>query len=189
MRIDAYTHFFPKKFFDMLGEAAADYPDMGKRVRSLPALYDLDVRKRIVDGHKDYQQILAYPQPPIEKFAKTGADIDAFCRVINDGFAELIAKEKDHFPGWVAHVSLAAPDAGDLHHLVEELLREEMRVGVDAHQSSPVMLGGGLGGRWVGCPGGQPWIVALLSRRLAGVHARAARPATRRAEAFPRQCG
>jgi aminocarboxymuconate-semialdehyde decarboxylase len=112
MRIDAYTHFFPKKFFDMLGEAAADYPDMGKRVRSLPALYDLDVRKRIVEGHKDYQQILAYPQPPIEKFAKTGADIDAFCRVINDGFAELVAKEKDHFPGWVAHVSLAAPDAG-----------------------------------------------------------------------------
>jgi len=112
MRIDAYTHFFPKKFFDMLGEVAADYPDMGKRVRSLPALYDLDVRKKIVDGHKDYQQILAYPQPPIEKFAKTGADIDAFCRVINDGFAELVAKEKDHFPGWVAHVSLAAPDAG-----------------------------------------------------------------------------
>ena len=112
MRIDAYTHFFPKKFFDMLGEVAADYPDMGKRVRSLPALYDLDVRKKIVDGHNDYQQILAYPQPPIEKFAKTGADIDAFCRVINDGFAELVAKEKDHFPGWVAHVSLAAPDAG-----------------------------------------------------------------------------
>ena len=38
MRIDAYTHFFPKKFFDMLGDAAADYPDMGKRVRSLPLL-------------------------------------------------------------------------------------------------------------------------------------------------------
>ena len=112
MRIDAYTHFFPKKFFDMLGEAAADYPDMGKRVRSLPALYDLDVRKKIVDGHNDYQQILAYPQPPIEKFAKSGADIDAFCRVINDGFAELVAKEKDNFTGWVAHVSLAAPDAG-----------------------------------------------------------------------------
>jgi uncharacterized protein len=112
MRIDAYTHFFPKKFFDVLGEAAADYPDMGKRVRSLPALYDLDVRKKIVDGHKDYQQILAYPQPPIEKFAKSAADIDAFCRVINDGFAELVTKEKDHFPGWVAHVSLAAPDAG-----------------------------------------------------------------------------
>ena len=112
MRIDAYTHFFPKKFFDMLDDVAADYKDMGKRVRSLPALYDLDVRKKIVDGHKDYQQILSYPQPPIEKFAKTPAHIDQFCRMINDGFAELCAKEKDHFPGWVAHVSLAAPDAG-----------------------------------------------------------------------------
>ncbi len=85
---------------------------MGKRVRSLPALYDLDFRKKIVDGHKDYQQILSYPQPPIEKFAKSPADIDAFIRIINDGFAELIDKERDHFPGWVAQISLAAPDAG-----------------------------------------------------------------------------
>ena len=76
MRIDAYTHFFPKKFFDKMQEVAGDYKDMGKRVRSLPALYDLDFRKKIVDGHKDYQQILSYPQPPIEKFAKNPADID-----------------------------------------------------------------------------------------------------------------
>jgi uncharacterized protein len=112
MRIDAYTHFFPKKFFDKLDDIASDYKDMGKRVRSLPALYDLDVRKKIVDGHKDYQQILSYTQPPIELIAKTPAQIDEFCRIINDGFAELIAKEKDHFPGWVAQVSLAAADAG-----------------------------------------------------------------------------
>ena len=112
MRIDAYTHFFPKKFFDRLAEVASDYRDMGKRVRSLPALYDLDVRKKIVDGHRDYQQILSYPQPPIEKFARSPAHIDEFCRMINDGFAELCEKEKDHFPGWVGHVSLAAADAG-----------------------------------------------------------------------------
>ena len=112
MRVDAYTHFFPQKFFDKLNEVAGNYKDMGKRVRSLPALFDLDVRKKIVDGHKDYQQILSYPQPPIEKFAKTPKDIDEFCRIINDGFAELTAKEKDRFPGWVAQVSLEAADAG-----------------------------------------------------------------------------
>ncbi len=112
MRLDAYTHFFPKKFFDKLNEVAGDYKDMGKRIRSLPALFDLDARKKIVDQHKDYQQVLSYPQPPIEKFAKTPADIDEFCRIINDGFAELCAKEKDHFPYWVAHLSLAARDAG-----------------------------------------------------------------------------
>lgn len=53
MRIDAYTHFFPKRFFDELQEVAGDYKNMGKRVRSLPALFDLDHRKRIVDGFED----------------------------------------------------------------------------------------------------------------------------------------
>ena len=45
MRIDAYTHFFPKKFFDKMQDVAGDYKDMGKRVRSLPALFDLEHRK------------------------------------------------------------------------------------------------------------------------------------------------
>ena len=65
-----------------------------------PALHDLDVRKKIVDGHKDYAQILSYSQPAIEDIAKTPAQINEFCRMINDGFAELCAKEADHFPGW-----------------------------------------------------------------------------------------
>ena len=112
MRIDAYTHFFPKKFFDKMQEVAGDYKDMGKRVRSLPALFDLEHRKKLVDGFKDYRQILSYPQPPVETFAKTPAQIDELIRLINDGFAELCAKERDHFPGWVAQISLDAPDAG-----------------------------------------------------------------------------
>ena len=29
MRIDAYTHFFPQKFFEKLNEVAGDYKDMG----------------------------------------------------------------------------------------------------------------------------------------------------------------
>ncbi|HEX3502315.1 MAG TPA: amidohydrolase family protein, partial [Xanthobacteraceae bacterium] len=33
-------------------------------------------------------------------------------RIINDGFAELCAANRDHFPAFVAQVSLAAPDAG-----------------------------------------------------------------------------
>src|ERR1700682_6845263 len=85
---------------------------LGKRLPSRPAVFDIDVRKKIVDGHKDYQQILSYPQPPIERFAKTPKDIDEFCKIINDGFVELCAKEKDDFPGWVAQVSLAELDAG-----------------------------------------------------------------------------
>ncbi|HEV3184813.1 MAG TPA: amidohydrolase family protein [Xanthobacteraceae bacterium] len=112
MRVDAYTHFFPRRFFAKLMEIAGDYKDMGKRVQLIPVLHDLDQRKKLVDGFKDYQQILSYPQPPIETFAKSPAQIDELIRMLNDGFAELCAAERDHFPGWVAQISLDAPDAG-----------------------------------------------------------------------------
>ena len=110
MRIDAWTHFFPKRFFDKLQDLAVR--DMGKRVRSIPALFDLDVRKKIVDGFPDYAQILSYPQPPLEIIARTAAELDELARMINDGFAELCAKERHHFPGWLAQVPVGAPDAG-----------------------------------------------------------------------------
>jgi aminocarboxymuconate-semialdehyde decarboxylase len=112
MRVDAYTHFFPQRFFARLLELASDYKDMGKRVQLIPVLHDLDQRKKLVDSFPDYAQILSYPQPPIETFAKSPAQIDELIRMVNDGFAELCAKERDHFPGWVAQISLDAPDAG-----------------------------------------------------------------------------
>jgi uncharacterized protein len=112
MRVDAYTHFFPQRFFAKLMEIAGDYKDMGKRIRLIPVLHDLDSRKKLVDSFADYAQILSYPQPPIETFAKSPAQIDELIRMLNDGFAELCAAERDRFPGWVAQISLDAPDAG-----------------------------------------------------------------------------
>ena len=112
MRIDAYTHFFPKKFFDRMLTLPGDHKDMGKRVRALPALFDLDHRMKIVDMFPDYAQILSYPQPPLEILTKKPGEIDELSRIINDGFAEICAKHHDHFPGFVAQVSLASPDAG-----------------------------------------------------------------------------
>jgi aminocarboxymuconate-semialdehyde decarboxylase len=66
---------------------------------------------RIVDMFKDYQQILSHGMPPIETFAAP-KDCEEFCKIINDGFVEICAKHPDHFPGYVAQVSLASPDAG-----------------------------------------------------------------------------
>src|SRR5665811_1373036 len=48
--IDAFNHFFPKRFFDGLVETPAAQKDMGKRVRGIPALYDIDERLRVVDS-------------------------------------------------------------------------------------------------------------------------------------------
>ena len=64
MRIDAYTHFIPEKFFNKIVESG--HADIGKRVREIPCIHDLEIRRKIVGGFKDYAQILSYPMPPLE---------------------------------------------------------------------------------------------------------------------------
>ncbi|MBV8790474.1 MAG: amidohydrolase family protein, partial [Pseudolabrys sp.] len=110
MRIDAYTHFMPRKFYERLVESGAG--DIGKRMRSIPAIYDLDHRRGVVEKYDDYAQIISYPMPPLEVLAKSPEQLEEYCKVVNDGFAEICAKYPRHFPGWVAQVSPMAPDAG-----------------------------------------------------------------------------
>jgi len=106
MRVDAYTHFIPKKFAEAVDKMPGAAKDIGKRMRGVPCIYDLDERRRIVGLFKDYAQILTYPMPPIENFA-SGTQLDDLCRMINDGFAEIVSKHHE-FPGFVAQVSLAS---------------------------------------------------------------------------------
>jgi uncharacterized protein len=109
MRIDAYTHFIPQEFFAKISE----FPDIGKRMREVPCIHDLDVRKKVVDQFDDYGQILSYAMPPLESLAKgNGALVEEYAKTINDGFAKLCAKEGDRFPGWVAQGALGSADAG-----------------------------------------------------------------------------
>jgi predicted TIM-barrel fold metal-dependent hydrolase len=108
MRIDAYTHFIPKKFFDTVDSIPGAGKDIGKRMRGVPCIYDLDERRRIVGLFKDYAQILSYPMPPLENFA-SGEHVDELCRMINDGFADIVRQHPDQFPGFVAQVSLLSP--------------------------------------------------------------------------------
>ncbi len=111
MRIDAYTHFMPSRMFKLLVDSG--YPDIGKRMRDVPCIHDLDARKKVVDTFPDYAQILSYPMPPLEAFTKgDGVKANEYARLINDEFAEICARHKDHFPGWVAQIALNAPDAG-----------------------------------------------------------------------------
>jgi aminocarboxymuconate-semialdehyde decarboxylase len=111
MRVDAYTHFIPKKFFEAMLRVAPNHADIGKRVREIPSIHDIDVRLKVMDMFPNYAQILSYPQPPIENFAKPD-NIEELHRIANDGFAELVAKYPDRFPGFVAQAPIAAADAG-----------------------------------------------------------------------------
>ena len=65
--IDAFNHFNPKRYFDELLLSPSGQKDIGKRVRGIPALYDLDLRKKVVEQFPDYTQVLSLGLPMIER--------------------------------------------------------------------------------------------------------------------------
>jgi predicted TIM-barrel fold metal-dependent hydrolase len=108
--IDAFNHFFPKRFFAGVLETPAAQKDMGKRVRGIPALYELDKRLAIVDSFPDYSQILSLSMPAIDRLWGP-ADAPRWAAIGNDELAELSAKHPDRFPGWAASLAMHVPDA------------------------------------------------------------------------------
>ena len=44
MIIDIYTHIFPERFFQELERGSPKLGNMGKRLRSIPKLFNLDLR-------------------------------------------------------------------------------------------------------------------------------------------------
>ena len=72
--IDAFNHFSPKRYFDALVESPAGQKDIGKRVRGIPALYDLELRLKVVDQFPDYTQILSLGLPMVEERLVDGVE-------------------------------------------------------------------------------------------------------------------
>jgi predicted TIM-barrel fold metal-dependent hydrolase len=113
MRIDAFNHFYPPRYFEKMGEVAGDLKDMFRRARAIPCIHDLDERFRVMDLFDDYAQVLSLPAPPIETLSKGDPKIALeLARIGNDGLAELVAKYPDRFPAFIAQAPLSAPDAG-----------------------------------------------------------------------------
>ena len=110
--IDAFNHFFPRPFFDKIMTLPRLEREIGKRVRNVPAIYDLDERRRVVEMFKDknYKQVLSISQPPLEELG-TPDECGALSKLGSDGLAELCAKHPDLFCGYVATVALNDPNA------------------------------------------------------------------------------
>src|SRR3954466_765468 len=108
--IDAFNHFSPKRYFDALVESPAGQKDIGKRVRGIPALYDLELRLKVVDQFPDYTQILSLGLPMVDRL--WGPDKSPeMSKIANDGLAEVCAKHPDRFVGYSAVVPMNAPEA------------------------------------------------------------------------------
>ena len=110
MKIDIFNHLLPKNFFDKMIEVAPNQKDIGRRMRSIPAIVDLEERFRVMDQFEDYVQVICLPNPPLEVLG--GPDVTSeLAQIANDGMAEYVAKYPDRFPGFIASLSLSDPDA------------------------------------------------------------------------------
>jgi aminocarboxymuconate-semialdehyde decarboxylase len=108
--IDAFNHFFPKRYYEALLETPAGAKDLGKRVRGIPALSNLDERRRVVGLFDDYTQVLSLGLPPAERL--WGPDKSPeMTRIGNDGLAEIVANHGDRFVGYSALLPMNAPEA------------------------------------------------------------------------------
>jgi aminocarboxymuconate-semialdehyde decarboxylase len=110
MKLDIFNHIFPKIYYDKMMEVNPELEDIGKRVRAVPVLYDLDARFRVMDQFDDYAQIICLAAPPLEMVA--GPDVTPeLAKVANDGMADYVAKYPDRFPGFIASMPMNNPEA------------------------------------------------------------------------------
>ena len=109
--IDAFNHFFPKRYYEALLETPAAEKDLGKRVRGIPALSDIDLRLK----HRR-----AVPELHAGALARPAADGAAVAgrtsrrrwrRSAMTALQEVAAKHPKHFVGWSALLPMNAPDA------------------------------------------------------------------------------
>ncbi len=103
--IDIYCHIYPETFFAEMTRLSPQTQNLGKRLRTITKLFDLDARFREMDTFGDYRQIISLPNPPIEDIAP-GEHGLRLARIGNDAMAELCTRHADRFAGFVAAVSL-----------------------------------------------------------------------------------
>jgi len=98
------------------------FKDMGKRVREVPVLVDLEARFRVMDQFDDYAQVICQPSPPLEVLA--GPELSPeLAKVANDGMAEYVAKYPERFPGFIASLPMNNRDAalGEIDRAIKDL--------------------------------------------------------------------
>jgi len=99
--IDIYCHIFPDRYFQEMTKVAPNLENIGKRLRGVTKLFDLDARFKEMDEFGDYRQIISLPNPAIEDIAAPDVGLN-LARIANDAMAELCRKYPERFPGFAA---------------------------------------------------------------------------------------
>jgi len=103
--IDIYCHIFPDRYFQEMTRVAPNLTNIGKRLRGITKLFDLDARFKEMDAFGDYRQVISLPNPAIEDIATPDVGI-GLARIANDAMAELCHKHPERFPTFAAALCL-----------------------------------------------------------------------------------
>jgi aminocarboxymuconate-semialdehyde decarboxylase len=153
--IDIYCHIYPERFFQEMTKVSPKLENIGKRLRGVTKLFDLDARFREMDEFGDYRQIVSLPNPPIEDIAE-GDTAQKLARVGNDAMAELCTRHRDRFPTFVAAVALTDPDGA---------IRETKRA-IDELGAGGVQIFTHIAGRPLDLPEFRPFFATMAESDL-----------------------
>jgi predicted TIM-barrel fold metal-dependent hydrolase len=108
VRIDVAAHILPDRYFARLQELPQFY--MSRRVKGIPALWDLHTRFRVMDRFPGYRQVLSLAIPPLDRLGPPASTPD-LARIANDGLAALVERHPDRFVAAFAGLPLNNPEA------------------------------------------------------------------------------
>jgi uncharacterized protein len=108
-KIDMFCHILPGKYKEALFKKAEPgyYIEMASK---RPALFDLDIRLRVMDKFEGLRQVLTLSTPPLE-YAVSPRDAVELARMANDEMAEIVNKYPDRFVAAAASLPLNDVDA------------------------------------------------------------------------------
>jgi uncharacterized protein len=110
MKIDAFPHILPQRYYQKLLEKAPKTFYMAKRWKGIPSLTDVEKRFEVMDRFEDYRQVLVPSAPPLEMVFGP-KDTPELARIANDEMAELVAKYPDRFVAAVATLPMNNKEA------------------------------------------------------------------------------
>jgi predicted TIM-barrel fold metal-dependent hydrolase len=122
MMIDIGAHILPRKYLDTLQGFKSDQFNLKDVIETLPSMYDMDCRFRIMDRFPGLMQVLTLSSPAVEEFAGPDKALD-FARMANDQMAELVLKHPDRFVAAVACLPMNNVEAalGEIDRAVNDL--------------------------------------------------------------------
>jgi aminocarboxymuconate-semialdehyde decarboxylase len=107
-KIDAFCHILPLKYKQALDKKASHcFYLEANRLR--PALFDLDIRFRVMDKYEGLQQVLTLGVPPLEYVVSADEAVE-LSKMANDEMAELVTKYPDRFVAAVACLPMSNID-------------------------------------------------------------------------------